>query len=55
LSAELAWRAVPTHDSLRRGQLEVRTSDESWLAGGTLTAASCGGCWLSSARATCHV
>jgi anti-anti-sigma factor len=39
LSAELAWRAVPTEDCLRRGQLAVRTSDESWLAGGTLTAA----------------
>lgn len=34
LSAELADRGVPVVGPLRRGQLVLRSSDESWLAGG---------------------
>jgi anti-anti-sigma regulatory factor len=39
LVTELLWRAVPADSSIHRGQLAVRSSDESWLADGALTAA----------------
>lgn len=38
LSRELGDRGVGTADPLRSGQLAMRSSDESWLAGGALTA-----------------
>jgi len=39
LAHELTDRGVAVDDPLRNGQVCMRTSDESWLAGGSLTAA----------------
>jgi hypothetical protein len=39
LSEELAQRSVPVAEPLRSGQLAIRSSDQSWLAHGTPTAA----------------